>query len=226
MFRTFRALLVLIPALTLSVERTKADVIFNNFGPNHSFSIFGYGFGGVPTEIMRAYTAAAFTVPTDQSFRLDDFTIAVDFNIPGEPPSPEPFDIFLLSSAPNGMLDRIIESFSETVTAPVPPTLFTINSALHPILLSGNQYWIAVTAGSGINSSIDGAWKMNVIEDVGPVAQGADLSSLIPFNSLRPAFEVEGTRVAAVPEPSSWLLLGAGMLALCLVRRSWGLRLL
>jgi hypothetical protein len=209
-------LLVSALVLTSGLECTKADVIFGNFGPNNSFDIFNLGFGRVPTETMRAYQAAAFT-PMGRNFRLDDFTVAVQFT-PIEQPSPEPFDIFLLSSSAGGSPDGVIESFSETVVAPVSPTLFTIASAFHPTLVEGDQYWIAMTAGSVISPSIAGGWNLNVIGDTGPLGLGTNLTSLTTGFGTRPAFEVDGTPVAVVPEPSSVSLIVAGMLGLCFIR--------
>jgi len=220
MFRFFRLTLIGICSMTLHISAATADVIFSNFGPDQTFDLFAYGFGQVPTETSRAYTASAFTVPAGPSFQLDDLTLAVSFSMfsTGQP-SPQPFDVFVLDNSPTGTPGGIIESFTQTVTAPVSPSLFTITSASHPILAAGSQYWIALTTGSVTFPMIGGGWVQNSIGDTGPVAQGTDLASLpllVP-GGLRPAFEVDGT-LAAVPEPSSALLLGSGLLALCLIR--------
>lgn len=221
MFRFCRLTLIGICSMTLHISAAKADMIFSNFGPDQSFDIFAYGFGQVPTETSRAYTASAFTVPAGPSFQLDDLTLAVSFSwFSTGQPSPQPFDVFVLDNSPTGTPGGIIESFTQTVTAPVSPSLFTITSASHPILAAGSQYWIALTTGSVTFPIIGGGWVENSIGDTGPVAQGTDLASLSFFvpGGLRPAFEVDGTTLAAVPEPRSALLLGSGLLALSLIR--------
>ena len=217
MFRFCLLALIAICSMTLHMSAANADVIFSNFGHDQTFGIFSYGFGHVPGETSRAYTASAFTVPAGQSFQLDALTLAVAFSL--LQPSPQPFEVFVLDNSPTGTPGGIIESFTQTITAPVSPSLFTITSTSHPILADGGQYWIALTTGSVTFPMISGAWVMNSIGDTGPVAQGTDLAALRPLPRLRPAFEIDGTAPAAIPEPSGVLLLGSGLLALCLIRR-------
>lgn len=148
MFRFCRLALICAGPMALSANHAQADVIFSNFGPDYAFSNSSLGFGLVPGETSRAYTAAAFTVPAGRSFRLHDLVLAGTFALPtGVEQSPQPFDVFVLDNFGTGTQPGIVESFTQTVTAPVAPSLFTINSVLRPTLAADRQYWIAVTAG-------------------------------------------------------------------------------
>ena len=76
------------------------------------------------------------------------------------------------------------------------PTTLLFNSTLHPPLLSGQQYWIAVTSGNANNAIL---WKNNSVGD--------DRNAMLDFgsdntweatNGADPAFRVIGI----VPEPA------------------------
>src|SRR6266478_6344460 len=145
-----------------SLECAKADdVIFTNFGLSDSFALFGLGFGRVPGEALRGYTGTVFRA--SGSFRLNHFTVAVSFSfVEANPPSPQPFDVLLMSTASTGLPGRVIESFEEFIDTPSPAHLVTINSVLHPTLIEGACYWIVTTAGSATNSLISGAWQNSI----------------------------------------------------------------
>jgi hypothetical protein len=92
------------------------------------------------------------------------------------------------------------------------PPLFLL-SVLHPSLIVGTRYWVAV--GAGLTDNV--AWNLNTTGDVSDQAISSDNGAtwFSPSGNTPGALEVD-----AVPEPGSFMLVGgAFLLSLLLYRR-------
>lgn len=180
--------------LFLVTQGLRADAVFSTFGPGDSFLNGGFWMvgGPLPEEI-----AASFVPSQDFTLQSIDFAVALlsgtDNHIV--------VDLAAGPAAPGAP----IESFSVT-NLPTVPAVVTVDSISHPGLSAGVRYWVVLSAPDPTNTSV--GWNQN---DQGVV----DLSSRqddgpwvdLGTEVLTPAFDVIGTPVAAVPEPSNWALL-------------------
>ena len=119
-----------------------------------------------------------------------------------------------------GLPGAVLESFTFTNIPEWPQggsgDLLIGDSLLHPELVAGAQYWVAVLPGATYTS---GVWDFS-----GPPIMNATLCGSTDggstwyrlSNTQQPAFRIDGS---AVPEPSTFALLGVG--AVCLVGYGW-----
>jgi hypothetical protein len=191
-----------------------AAVVFDNFGPEDSYDIFRYAFGksslGPPGLNNGLYAGGAFT-PT-ASFTLDTLELPISQSqCPQGLSCPDIVDVLFTGSSAAGNPDAVIESFHLENVLPVqgPPfvsqgSLITVSSTLHPLLLSGERYWVIVAA-----RDVFGGWHLNSVGDIGPlVLDVVPLEQATVRNQTRPAFRVIGS---PVPEPSTMTLVGIGI---------------
>jgi hypothetical protein len=190
-----------------------AAVVFDNLGPEDSYDIFRYPFGKSSFGPLGLYTGGAFT-PT-ASFTLDTLELPISQSqCPQGLSCPDIVDVFFTGSSAAGNPDAVIESFHLENALPVqgPPfvsqgSLITVGSTLHPLLLSGERYWVIVAA-----REVFGGWHLNSVGDFGPlVLDVVPLEQATVRNQTRPAFRVIGS---PVPEPSTMTLFGIGILIL------------
>lgn len=91
------------------------------------------------------------------------------------------------------------------------------DSALHPVLFSGNPYWLIASAS---HSGTHAAWNFNSVGASGPHAIQFDNGSFgvdaLPSGAFRlfGSAPSGGGQGPVLPEPSSWLLFGLGAFAL------------
>jgi hypothetical protein len=112
-----------------------------------------------------------------------------------------------------------LESWQLLVTATLED--YTLSSSLHPLLLSGNTYWVLeFFTGGGSGDTIE--WGRSSSAPAGGIWSGDSAASLsLGFPSFPvAALQVNGTPVS---EPSSLVLLGSAVLSLGVWRRR-GLR--
>ncbi len=197
-----------------------ADPLFTTLGPLNSFdatggwSVSGPGdFGGVVEGNLFTLTSAA---------TVSDAVLALG-NVFG---SDSPVDVYIESDN-GGSLDSVLASLTQVGT--IPPFLIDdelLGSGLITFTCSGvacdlaaGNYWLVAVE---TDPSTLQSWDFIYNDATAPLAQG---NSAIPTgltvipDSAEEAFQIDGSPVAT-PEPSSFLLLGSGLLGLAgLVKR-------
>jgi hypothetical protein len=188
----------------------EAGALFTNFGPASSYDInsgnpVGNAFDG--NDYAQANSFLPSFSGSLQSLRI---ALSCAFSCSG------PVSVSLNADIGN-QPGLVLESFVlaggalGTIGTNNPPALLL--SVLHPSLILGTQYWVAVAA--GLTDSV--SWNLNTTGDVSDQAISSDngASWFSPSGNTPGALEVD-----AVPEPgSSGLVGGALVLSLLLQRR-------
>jgi len=195
------ALAVFLPALS------KADVIFSDFGSGHTYdccSAAGIGFG------ENAIWAVPFSVSSANDLNQIDMALGWD--------SGSNSAIVTLNSDTGGLPGAVIESWTVS-NLPAFATTNNVIQTLNPVstvTLSGGLYWIVVAAGA---SDTAVSWNINSLSIFGPSFSSSFGGSFVPVGGIGLAFDVLGTPVSAVPEPSSFWLLGTMFVGLLVLWR-------
>lgn len=185
------------------------DVIFSNLGPGNSFgtsawaiagstSSFASLLGGHPESIGEAFTPSG-------SFDLSQVLLPL-----GSAGGTNGVDVFLEGSV-SGLPGAVLESWSVTGLVSTPMLEDLSASGVQP-LSGGTTYWIVVAP---IAPDTSARWTFNDIGDSSEFASNNGSGWNAVPGGESPALEVTGT--AAVPEPSTLLLLSAGLLGLALL---------
>ncbi len=185
--------------LFIASEARADTIVFSNFGPGMTFNqtqglaITGSNLGGV----IFAHAFTPSETVTFSSAQLAMLLVA----------EPNHFQVLLMTSS-GGLPGNIIETI--TVTMPTSAGIVTANSALHPVLTSGTQYWLAVFAPE---PNTFGGWMFSLNDFSTPQALGftSPTGPWVVNNVTRSAFQINGE---PIPEPSTMLLLGTGLATL------------
>jgi len=193
------AALVLVAGLPASAL---GGVVYSNFGPGNSYNMGAVWQVDATNGYANQFTATANFTFTDaiipmiqeQGTNLYQVSLASDS-----------------AGSPGAILETI--DLNGVVTSP--QSLITVTSSLHPTLSAGLSYWLIVSAP---DTGTIGGFYMNSIGDVqnNNFAFSNTNTPLGPWTILnagadRPAFEIDGTLLSPVPEPSSLLLAAASI---------------
>jgi hypothetical protein len=198
------ALLLTIPSLA------RADILFSTFGPNDSYvTNGGTSISGAPTSYQSF--AERFSITTTSTVTRIEF--ASSFG------SPRNFVVQLLAdNGQTGPGDSHPGQLLEQFTLSNPPTgIVAADSVVNPTLEANQLYWLAILPGSDDTSTV---WNFSDT-GVGGYADSQHKPGVwLPsgFTLGNSAFRIDGSPAAAVPEPGSLTLLGAGVVAMAVYR--------
>jgi hypothetical protein len=195
----FRIVSLIAAGLFCASTTTRADVIYNTFGPGNSYdNVAGYDIGGSP-GVNQAY-AMPF-VPTETATVTGaTLPLALEGNTQM---------ILSLASSTNGAPGSILNTFTQVGTPGEEPQLIDFDCAGCAVVTAGETYFLVATQSIGSNS----AWFFanSGSETVYFNANGTAFGPWTAVDGNLPAFDVEGTPSASpVPEPPALLLLATG----------------
>jgi hypothetical protein len=204
--------------LTTAVSTAAAEpiVLIDTFGPGDTYDIGGIGTPWMPVGPSPFLIGFRFTPAID--VRLSEVTIAAASllsdvrSFPSGQSPPAAALQFSVRSTVNGVPGAPLETF-EYPNLPRFDQLnavFSATSEQQPLLRAGLPYWLMA-------SGVDGwaVWNLNNSGQRGPLAITEDFGPCCTIFDDTPtgAFRVTGTpSAAAVPEPTSLLLFGTGLL--------------
>ena len=204
-----RALLVatFLTCSLLAQSAAARTVVFTNLAAapplyDCCFGLIVGDFSGDEFDLAVSFTPSV-------SATLDSLDLGIGFNR-----GTNAVDVWLIEDS-GGTPGSILESYvGQPPSGSSDSALLTLSSALHPLLVAGTQYWVAVSA-QQLPSSF--AWKDNITGDDGVASRTNGGSWQVFAGETASALRVNATPIA-VAEPTSLLLWGTAVAVTALRR--------
>lgn len=197
-------------ALLLSLAQfANADIVYTTFGSGNSYDTTG-GVVISGTNNGAGYFAQANQFAPTGTYTLDSVSVPI-FGQDG-------ISILIAADA-SGKPGTTVENLG-SITPGNTLSINTINSSSRPLLTAGLNYWLILEP-TDPGSGIDGGWSFSTPSTPPGERKTSPTGSWVTSPFGGEAFEIDGT---AVPEPSSFFLLGLAAVGACGCRatsRKW-----
>jgi hypothetical protein len=181
------------------------DVLFGNLGPNGTYDTSNpNSLSTLETGTDSTTFAAPFQVSGTGEFRFSSAELPLQL-LSGSGIT----ELVLMSNAKSGGHDvpgTVLDTMTVAVSTNPGGGLATTSSSVHPILDAGNTYWLGLqnTSAGGFNNDYTVGWfSPSASSPTIQMATGVNNKNWAFMSATAPAFEIDGTPVATVPEPSS-----------------------
>jgi len=211
---------LLCAAVVIAATGAHADtIVYNSFGPGLTITPIGItGTFTIGPPGTTNYMGAPFSPSSTVDLTSLTGNWAGGLNSVFPLTTTSPITISLWSGSSSDPTTKL-ESWALTVNELA--TNYTLTSLTHPELVTGDTYWVVEDYTNGVDNQNFLGWGVNTAATTLGLWQSdtsATSLGLVTFNSPQPALEVQGTP-AAVPEPSMFLLMSAGILCVLIKRQ-------
>jgi len=186
-------------AAAASPSQAQGVALADTFGPGNTYDTsYGYSVNRI-AEFAEPFSTGGGT------YTLKEIDAAFFNNLRG--PVVNTFNLFVETSDTHGLPSGVVlERFSFT-NVPVSSEIVTATSVLHPVLSSGQTYWVVASASDG---SSDVAWNESSVPGTAIYANNDGPGTAFRTDTARPA----AYRVTAAPIPEAAGSVSFGLLAL------------